>query len=103
MVRASGDDTYSVFVRWHRDGSTRLQIEHGPDVVACPEFAPLLDDERDFMRVRIPRSCLGFPRWMRVGVLVERAEPGTFRMLADDPLSDDPRPYPVMSERLYRA
>lgn len=103
MVRVPGNDSYSVTVRWRRDGSTLLTIEHSPDEVACAGFAARMDDERDYMRIEIPRGCLGSPRWVRAGVLLERVEPETFRMLADDPLSDDPHPYPVMSERLYRA
>lgn len=35
-----------------------------------------LDDVHDVVEVRVPRSCLGFPSWVRVGVMAFSSEPG---------------------------
>jgi len=101
VVRTPGDGDYSVAIGWRRNGSAVVQIEHAPDVVDCPGLTQVLDVERNIIRVRIPRACLGSPRWVRVGMHVQRFLPATFTMLTDDPLRDGTVHFPRFSARLY--
>lgn len=50
----------------HWEGSTTTTDAHGR-VVACA-VGHRIDYDRNRVMVRVPRSCLGKPKWVRVGV-----------------------------------
>jgi hypothetical protein len=102
FIETPGDESYSVTVRWRRSGTFTVSIEHSPDVVWCPLLAAAVDTDRDVVRLRIPRRCLGSPRWMRVGILIERpVRDGLWA--SDDPLRDGTTGTSAMSRRLFRG
>jgi hypothetical protein len=110
-VMLAGLDTparspYHLFVGWRRNGSAEVILEGlGPDAVECPKLRPLLNLNRDLIRIRIPRGCLGSPRWIRANITVSRDAMSNIGTLTDDPMSNRPAsPFSGRSTRkLYRG
>jgi len=103
VVKTPRDD-FSITIRWRRNGSSVVAIEHdSPDAGVCPNMVRRVNVARNVILVRIPRACLGSPRWVRVGMHIQRFVPSTFTFLADDPLRDGTVHFPQSSSRLYRG
>ena len=70
---------YQVYVQRYRGKtSSSFDYQATESEEECAGMAFKIDWRRDFFRVRIPRSCLGTPRWVRAGAAVYRG-----------PISDD--------------
>jgi len=94
---------YSVSVDWRRNGTATWQIEGYPDVVDCPQLKAELNARRDFIRVGIPRHCLGDPRWVRIYMETWRVANAGL-VLVDDPLRSGRYHWPLgTTHRLYRS
>lgn len=85
---------------WHRNG----------DRASCPGMRHRIDYEHNWMRLRIPRSCLDLPTWVRVQVQTERLtgprhddvpNVGDRRRYVDNPHNDQAFTRGLTS-RLYR-
>jgi len=94
---------YSVSLGWRRNGSTTVFIEHLPDVVDCPKLQQHVNVRRDLIRVRIPRGCLGAPRWVRVYMVTTRTLHNGLAWLIDEPLRSVGTNFqpPNFTRRLY--
>jgi hypothetical protein len=97
---------YRFDVEWRRFEPVIVSLTHlsahGGTSVDCPRLRPLLDLKRDLIRIRIPRKCLGSPRWVRLAMYVARGTSPGF--LIDDPMSNRPvlfPPAPRPTRRLY--
>ncbi len=72
----------------------------GPDGrVRCPRLAQTINYRKDYLRVTIPRTCLGVPRWVKVGVGVSRWAHG--HQYADDALQSGGEHRLQRTRRLY--
>lgn len=70
--------------------------------IRCSGMEWAIDRERATVAVSIPRSCIGRPRWVRVGIgVVSTVEPGAG--YADDALRSGIGPGLRRSPRLYRG
>lgn len=70
--------------------------------VDCPQLRHHIDYARDLVSVRIPRSCLGHPAWVKVKpwtLLWREAQGGKPLGLTDNPLNQ--RAEPTYSRRLH--
>jgi hypothetical protein len=94
----TGAGTYRAIVSTdaeHPDGRHRL-IDRSESRVACPGLAHEVDYAADTVRIRVPRSCLGSPPWVRVALSAY-----LFRIwdtLSDNPHNDGPEA--TLTERL---
>ena len=96
---------YRLGVHWRRNGTAVPQLirfgPHSAPVVHCPRMRVRLALSRDLLRVRIPRTCLAAPRWVRLDISLARDIPN-HRFLADNPISN--RPLSTRTTRkLYRG
>ena len=86
----------------NRAGRYVLRDEPGGTRIPCPGLTHRLDYAEDLVTMRVPRSCIGNPPWVRVNLgntLVLGDEPPR-RHLADNP--HDASPYSnVGTRRLY--
>jgi hypothetical protein len=74
---------YRIWVsRTRAHGSTSFAIDS-----SCEGMKARIGLRRDFMRLRVPRACLGTPDWVRVAISSYRTPPG-WRGALDD-VSDD--------------
>lgn len=79
----------------HPAGRHRL-IDRSESRVACPMLSHEVDYAADVVRVRVPRSCIGTPPWVRVALSAY-----LFRIwdtLSDNPHNDGPEA--TLTERL---
>ena len=94
----TGAGTYRAIVSTdaeHPEGRHRL-IDRSESRVACPGLTHEVDYGADTVRVRVPRTCLGSPPWVRVALSAY-----LFRIW--DTLSDNPHddgPEATLTERL---
>lgn len=94
----TGAGTYRAIVSTdaeHPFGRHRL-IDRSESRVACPGLTHDIDYAADTVRVRVPRSCLGSPPWVRVALSAY-----LFRIwdaLSDNPHNDGPEA--TLTERL---
>ncbi|GAA1155300.1 hypothetical protein [Nocardioides aquiterrae] len=83
--------TYQALAYYAPDDPGSVELSHGQVHVSCARMSAHFRPRRDKVRVRLPRTCLHDPRWVRVGASYTRfdgpddpAPQGTFH---DDALA----------------
>lgn len=69
IVTNEGITRYAETVAW--PGSARLEKEllrRDGDKVPCRRFSAFMDLTANMVTLTIPRSCMSYPRWVRVGI-----------------------------------
>ena len=102
LVRASDHETsirvltsherrFDVRITLTSRGRAETALTRDDRFFSCPGLRPVVDVARHRVKVSLPTSCLGEPRWVRVGVVAEGLEdvateehPYDFEMYLDD-------------------
>jgi hypothetical protein len=85
-------------------GTATVALRRNGKVVACPHLKQTVRYVADTLTLRVPRPCLGGPRWVQVGVITGLGRPHTYGWW-DDGLRDGTNLAftPKISGRLARA
>lgn len=68
QVRAEGSsERYMATWLRDQDQQERLYLAHEAGLVECPSLTARASFETDLLTISMNRSCLGLPRWVRVG------------------------------------
>lgn len=81
-------NSYYMGLSWRRNGAATVTIEHpaGANRIPCPKLRQHVNVRRDLISVRIPRGCLGSPRWVRVSMVIVRTRHQGLVTFIDEPL-----------------
>lgn len=76
----------AVAVPGHRGGRHQL-IDYSRGKMRCPGMAHRFDYDAELVSLRIPRACLGRPRWVKVSVMnvLVKEVNGVFTEVTDNP------------------
>lgn len=104
MIRTDGR-TYELALRGRDRSGSEFELStnlRGREVI-CPGKKKTVSAGRDFIRLSVPRKCLGSPRWIKVGLGATRYNEPDY--LTDDALRPGLRQdgYPTFGPRLKRG
>lgn len=80
----------------------RVEVRHGSNIIDPCASSRNIDYADDLMTVRIARSCLGEPRWVRANVIALFRNPDRSSVLRDSAHTDSFR-LTGSTRRLYRS
>ena len=93
--------------RW---AGTASLFKPNEDQVTCGGLTHKIDYKANTVTIRVPRSCLSSPRWVKMGFgssVITEADNGSVSATVDDALRHDPYSTddsdPVMSPRIHLA
>jgi hypothetical protein len=75
-----------------------MMLGPGPD---CLGLRVRFDYARDVVITRVPRACIGQPRWVRLGVVFQRQPSGAFYDDAFSTARPSPESYGTLSPRVF--
>ena len=82
-------------------GDQDVALTRNDRYIDCPNLTFKFAFKRDFFRTRIPRHCLGSPRWIKVGIVMNRQNSIT---LLDDAFSRSfHNDFGALTRRLHRS
>ena len=106
-IRTDGRDFFAIKSLGRREFTPGwLLMRSGGRPVRCPDVRRYVKRDAEEAVARIPRRCLGFPEWVRVGAGAQSFEESrrSFTIRADDGLSEGGLlDRLVMSPRVYRG
>lgn len=107
QIRTDGRDFFAIKgLGRHEFMPGWMLMRAGGRPVRCPDVRRYVKRAEEEAVARIPRSCLGFPEWVRVGAAAQSFEemPESFAISIDDGLSDgELQDRLVMSPRIFRG
>lgn len=106
-IRTDGADYWALKSLGRRDfGPGWMLVRQNGRTVRCPDVRRYVKREEETAVARIPRSCLGFPEWVRVGAGAQSFEETrrSLTIFLDDGLGEgDVLDRLTMSPRVYRG